>query len=93
MVTLSVVPEGLRPPVRRWRVDRTAGRRTLIPLAGDPVSSHRTVEFGVLGTYLVSWVVVTAPVWLASPPEVHSALLVLVRGRVRCRRPRRGGAR
>ncbi|KCN50856.1 hypothetical protein, partial [Mycobacterium tuberculosis] len=33
---------------------RTAGRRTLIPLAGDPVSSHRTVEFGVLGTYLVS---------------------------------------
>ncbi|KCA75187.1 PE family protein PE27A [Mycobacterium tuberculosis TKK-01-0082] len=35
-------------------VDRTAGRRTLIPLAGDPVSSHRTVEFGVLGTYLVS---------------------------------------
>ncbi|AAK47431.1 hypothetical protein MT49_3290 [Mycobacterium tuberculosis 49-02] len=26
----------------------------MIPLAGDPVSSHRTVEFGVLGTYLVS---------------------------------------
>ncbi len=38
------------------------------------MSSHRTVEFGV-PTYLVSWVVVTAPVWLASPPEVHSAPL------------------
>nr|WP_234775996.1 hypothetical protein [Mycobacterium tuberculosis] len=55
MVTLSVVPEGLGGrQCGGGGVDRTAGRRTLIPLAGDPVSSHRTVEFGVLGTYLVS---------------------------------------
>ncbi|MCT9153781.1 hypothetical protein N7U25_21310, partial [Mycobacterium tuberculosis] len=50
-------PPDMTPSFPRTGVSGHAGavhRRTLIPLAGDPVSSHRTVEFGVLGTYLVS---------------------------------------
>ncbi|MFV3753862.1 hypothetical protein ACNJPR_21055, partial [Mycobacterium tuberculosis] len=51
---LRSTPETSRRLRSQIRESPDSPGRFMIPLAGDPVSSHRTVEFGVLGTYLVS---------------------------------------